>query len=233
MGSPSICRTWLDDISHVLFDDLPSLWQKELGFLRTEINEIEEKLIAEANSGAIILPARKHVFRALEIPPQSAKVLIVGQDPYPNSQHAIGLSFAVPAGTKPLPGSLLNIFKEIATDTGRPSVANTGDLTPWTEQGVVLLNRSLTVRAGDSGSHQSIGWQKITDEIARKYAQSGAIGLLWGNSAQELRTFFPDNRLVRGVHPSPLSAHRGFFGSKPFTRVNQLLNANGSDIINW
>ena len=233
MGSPSICRTWLDDISHVLFDDLPSLWQKELGFLRTEINEIEEKLIAEANSGAIILPARKHVFRALEIPPQSAKVLIVGQDPYPNPQHAIGLSFAVPAGTKPLPGSLLNIFKEIATDIGRPSVANTGDLTPWTEQGVVLLNRSLTVRAGDSGSHQSIGWQKITDEITRKYAQSGAIGLLWGNSAQELRTFFPDNRLVRGVHPSPLSAHRGFFGSKPFSRVNQLLNANGSDIINW
>ena len=233
MGSPSICRTWLDDISHVLFDDLPSLWQKELGFLRTEINEIEEKLIAEANSGAMILPARKHVFRALEIPPQSAKVLIVGQDPYPNPQHAIGLSFAVPAGTKPLPGSLLNIFKEIATDIGRPSVANTGDLTPWTEQGVVLLNRSLTVRAGDSGSHQSIGWQKITDEITRKYAQSGAIGLLWGNSAQELRTFFPDNRLVRGVHPSPLSAHRGFFGSKPFTRVNQLLNANGSDIINW
>ena len=233
MGFLSICRTWLDDISPVLFDELPRLWQNELAFLRTEIDEIEEKLIAEANSGARILPARHHVFRALEIPPQNAKVLIVGQDPYPNPDHAIGLSFAVPAGTKPLPGSLLNIFKEIATDTGRPSIAANGDLSPWIEQGVVLLNRSLTVRAGDSGSHQSIGWQKITDEIARKYAQSGAIGLLWGNSAQELRSFFPDNRLVRGVHPSPLSAHRGFIGSKPFTRVNQLLHANRSDMINW
>jgi uracil-DNA glycosylase len=217
----------------VLFDEIPSQWQNELAFLRTEIDAIEEKLIAEANSGARILPARQSVFRALEIPPQNAKVLIVGQDPYPNPHHAIGLSFAVPAGTKPLPGSLLNIFKEIATDTGRPSIAANGDLTPWTEQGVVLLNRSLTVRAGDSGSHQSIGWQKITDEIARKYAQNGAIGLLWGSSAQELGSFFPDNRLVRGVHPSPLSAHRGFIGSKPFTRVNALLHAGGSEMINW
>ena len=107
MGFLSICRTWLDATSHVLFDELPSQWRNELAFLRTEIDEIEERLIAEANSGAKILPVRKHVFRALEIPPQNAKVLIVGQDPYPNPQHAIGLSFAVPAGTKPLPGSLL------------------------------------------------------------------------------------------------------------------------------
>jgi len=217
----------------VLFDELSSHWQNELNFLREDFDRIEKALIHEANSGSLILPDKKHVFRALSVLPREAKVLIVGQDPYPNPNHAIGLSFSVPMGTKPLPGSLQNIFKEIATDYGSPSIAKDGDLSPWVEQGVVLLNRTLTVRAGDSGSHQSLGWQKITDEIARKYAQNGAIGLLWGNSAQELRKFFPENRLVYGVHPSPLSAHRGFIGSKPFTRVNALLQAGGSEPIRW
>ena len=222
-----------DASSLVLFDELPTHWQSELSFLRGEFDRIEEALIHEANNGTVILPAKKHVFRALSVLPTAAKVLIVGQDPYPNSHHAIGLSFSVPPGTKPLPGSLQNILKEIATDCGAPSVANDGDLSPWLAQGVVLLNRTLTVRSGDSGSHQSLGWQKITDEIARKYAQNGAIGLLWGNSAQELRKFFPENRLVYGVHPSPLSAHRGFIGSKPFTRVNALLISAGHEPIRW
>lgn len=217
----------------MLFDELSSHWQNELNFLREDFDRIEKTLIHEANSGSVILPDKKHVFRALSVLPTEAKVLIVGQDPYPNPNHAIGLSFAVPMGTKPLPGSLQNIFKEIATDCGSPSIAKDGDLSPWVEQGVVLLNRTLTVRAGDSGSHQSLGWQKITDEIARKYAQNGAIGLLWGNSAQELRKFFPENRLVYGVHPSPLSAHRGFIGSKPFTRVNALLQTAGREPIRW
>lgn len=217
----------------MLFDELSSHWQNELNFLREDFDRIEKELIHEANSGSLILPDKKHVFRALSVLPTEAKVLIVGQDPYPNPNHAIGLSFSVPMGTKPLPGSLQNIFKEIATDCGSPSIAKDGDLSPWVEQGVVLLNRTLTVRAGDSGSHQSLGWQKITDEIARKYAQNGAIGLLWGNSAQELRKFFPENRLVYGVHPSPLSAHRGFIGSKPFTRVNALLLAGGREPIRW
>jgi uracil-DNA glycosylase len=226
-------RTWPDASSLVLFDELPSHWQNELDFLRGDFDRIEETLIREANSGSVILPIKKHVFRALAVPPTEAKVLVVGQDPYPNPNHAIGLSFSVPMGTKPLPGSLQNIFKEIATDCGSSSIAKDGDLSPWVEQGVVLLNRTLTVRAGDSGSHQSLGWQKITDEIARKYAQNGAIGLLWGNSAQELRKFFPGNRLVYGVHPSPLSAHRGFIGSKPFSRVNALLEAAGREPIRW
>ena len=217
----------------MLFDELSSYWQNELNFLREDFDRIEKALIHEANSGSVILPDKKHVFRALSVLPTEAKVLIVGQDPYPNPNHAIGLSFSVPMGTKPLPGSLQNIFKEIATDCGSPSIAKDGDLSPWVEQGVVLLNRTLTVRAGDSGSHQSLGWQKITDEIARKYAQNGAIGLLWGNSAQELRKFFPENRLVYGVHPSPLSAHRGFIGSKPFTRVNALLQTAGREPIRW
>ena len=217
----------------MLFDELSSNWQNELNFLREDFDRIEKTLIHEANSGSVILPDKKHVFRALSVRPTEAKVLIVGQDPYPNPNHAIGLSFSVPMGTKPLPGSLQNIFKEIATDCGSPSIAKDGDLSPWVEQGVVLLNRTLTVRAGDSGSHQSLGWQKITDEIARKYAQNGAIGLLWGNSAQELRKFFPKNRLVYGVHPSPLSAHRGFIGSKPFTRVNALLQTTGREPIRW
>ena len=217
----------------MLFDELSSNWQNELNSLREDFDRIEKSLIHEANSGSVILPDKKNVFRALSVLPTEAKVLIVGQDPYPNPNHAIGLSFSVPKGTKPLPGSLQNIFKEIATDCGSPSIAKDGDLSPWVEQGVVLLNRTLTVRAGDSGSHQSLGWQKITDEIARKYAQNGAIGLLWGNSAQELRKFFPENRLVYGVHPSPLSAHRGFIGSKPFTRVNALLQAAGREPIRW
>lgn len=217
----------------MLFDELSSHWQNELNFLREDFDRIEKTLIHEANSGSVILPDKKHVFRALSVRPTEAKVLIVGQDPYPNPNHAIGLSFSVPMGTKPLPGSLQNIFKEIATDCGSPSIAKDGDLSPWVEQGVVLLNRTLTVRAGDSGSHQSLGWQKITDEIARKYAQNGAIGLLWGNSAHELRKFFPENRLVYGVHPSPLSAHRGFIGSKPFTRINALLQAAGREPIRW
>lgn len=216
-----------------LFSELPGEWPSELSFLAEDFHRIESALIAEAKSGARILPDRSNVFRALTVKPTSAKVLLVGQDPYPNPAHAMGLSFSVPPGSKPLPGSLLNILKEIKSDLGKDSQVANGDLSPWIEQGVVLLNRTLTVRAGDSGSHHKLGWQRITDEIARKYAQHGAIALLWGNSAQELRDFFPNDRLITGVHPSPLSAHRGFFGSRPFSAINKKLISRGDAEIIW
>ena len=160
------------------------------------------------------------------------KVIIVGQDPYPNISDAIGLSFAVPARKTGLPGSLLNIQKEIMTDIGSTTTAD-GDLTKWTGQGVMLLNRVLTVTAGESGSHSKLGWQEITEKIVSHCANLGAVGLLWGLSARELAHLFKEDCLVEGVHPSPLSAHRGFLGSKPFSRVNQLLENKGKTAIIW
>lgn len=216
-----------------LFQELPGDWCTQLKFLEPAFNSLEEQLIREANTGKEILPARHHVFRALSVSCEHARVIIVGQDPYPNPSHAMGLSFSVPKGTRPLPGSLVNIMKEIRSDIGRESQIVEGDLTPWCEQGVVLLNRTLTVRSGDSGSHQKLGWQKITDEIVRRYAHHGAIGILWGRSAQELTGLFARERVITGVHPSPLSAHRGFFGSKPFSAVNIRLEKMGREAINW
>lgn len=215
------------------FRELPGDWCSQLNFLEPVFKSLEEKLTHEANTGAEILPSRKNVFRALSVACEDARVVIVGQDPYPNPHHAMGLSFSVPRGTRPLPASLVNILKEIRNDIGEDSQAINGDLTPWCEQGVVLLNRTLTVRAGDSGSHQKIGWQKITDEIVRRYAHHGAIGILWGRSAQELTRLFPAHRVITGVHPSPLSAHRGFFGSKPFSRANHMLEISGKPAIRW
>jgi uracil-DNA glycosylase len=160
------------------------------------------------------------------------KVIIVGQDPYPNISDAIGLSFAVPPRKTGLPGSLLNIQKEIMTDIGSTTTAD-GDLTKWASQGVMLLNRVLTVTAGESGSHSKLGWQEITEKIVAHCANLGAVGLLWGSSARELAHLFSEDCLVEGVHPSPLSAHRGFLGSKPFSRVNQLLENKGKTAIIW
>jgi len=160
------------------------------------------------------------------------KVIIVGQDPYPNISDAIGLSFAVPPRKTGLPGSLLNIQKEIMTDIGSTTTAD-GDLTKWASQGVMLLNRVLTVTAGESGSHSKLGWQQITEKIVAHCANLGAVGLLWGSSARELAHLFSEDCLVEGVHPSPLSAHRGFLGSKPFSRVNQLLENKGKTPIIW
>ncbi|MFM7451272.1 MAG: uracil-DNA glycosylase, partial [Actinomycetota bacterium] len=179
-----------------------------------------------------ILPDKKYLFRALELKPEQVKVIIVGQDPYPNISDAIGLSFAVPARKTGLPGSLLNIQKEIMTDIGSTTTAD-GDLTKWAGQGVMLLNRVLTVTAGESGSHSKLGWQEVTEKIVAHCANLEAVGLLWGSSARELAHLFKEDCLVEGVHPSPLSAHRGFLGSKPFSRVNQLLENKGKAVIIW
>ena len=211
---------------------VPDHWKELLQDYNSQIDELGLKLQKRADQGERILPDKIHLFRALEIKPELVKVIIVGQDPYPNISDAIGLSFAVPARKTGLPGSLLNIQKEIMTDIGSTTTAD-GDLTKWTGQGVMLLNRVLTVTAGESGSHSKLGWQEITEKIVSHCANLGAVGLLWGLSARELAHLFKEDCLVEGVHPSPLSAHRGFLGSKPFSRVNQLLENKGKTAIIW
>jgi uracil-DNA glycosylase len=216
----------------MLFESIPEKWRPYLSRHRDEVNEIGVKLQALANAGERILPDKKWVFRALEIDPEDVKVLIIGQDPYPNVQDACGLAFSVQPRKSGLPGSLMNIQKEILTDIGVTNTSD-GDLTRWSNQGVMLLNRVLTVTAGTSGSHSKWGWEQVTETIARVCSENGAIGLLWGNSARELAPFFPPERLVEGIHPSPLSAHRGFLGSKPFSKVNSLLEKTGKNAISW
>lgn len=216
----------------MLFELVPNTWQPVLIDLRDEINEIGRQLQAKADQGERILPDKRHVFRALETPPEAVKVVIVGQDPYPNVSDAIGLAFAVSPRTSGLPGSLMNIQKEIMTDIGSTTTAD-GDLSRWSAQGVLLLNRVLTVSAGNSGSHADLGWQKVTYAIVQHVAELNAVGMLWGNTARELAPLFNDDSLIEGVHPSPLSAHRGFLGSKPFSKTNEILKRKGLSEIIW
>ena len=216
----------------MLAELIPAQWRPLLDIHTVRINAIGLELQNRADRGERILPDKKFVFRALEIPPNEVKVLIIGQDPYPNPQDACGLAFSVTSRTSGLPGSLLNIQKEIITDLGSTSTAD-GDLSKWARQGVMLLNRVLTVSAGESASHAKLGWEEVTKDIAKICSENSAIALLWGNSARELAPLFPHDQLVEGVHPSPLSAHRGFLGSKPFSRVNELLTRKGFSPIIW
>lgn len=216
----------------MLFQLVPQSWQAVLAPFQDQINTIGMELQEKADAGQRILPDKKHVFRALELSPKEVRVVILGQDPYPNASDAIGLAFSVTPRSSGLPGSLMNIQKEIMTDIGATTTAD-GDLTRWSAQGVLLLNRVLTVTAGESASHSSLGWQEITAAIVKYCATEGAIGLLWGNSARELAPLFEKDRLVEGVHPSPLSAHRGFLGSKPFSTVNSILESLNQEKIVW
>jgi uracil-DNA glycosylase len=216
----------------VLFQQIPDFWRSLLAIHEEKINEIGRELARRADLGERILPDRKFVFRALEIPPDEVKVIIIGQDPYPNAQDACGLSFSVSPRKSGLPGSLMNIQKEILTDLGSTESAD-GDLTRWADQGVMLLNRVLTVSAGESGSHAGLGWEAFTRDVAQICADKGTVALLWGNSARELAPLFREDFRIEGVHPSPLSAHRGFLGSKPFSAVNRILQANGKEVIRW
>ena len=216
----------------MLFSLVPEPWRAVLVPHEELINSIGSQLQIRADKGERILPDRKWVFRALEIPPSQVRVVIVGQDPYPNISDAIGLSFSVPPRKSGLPGSLMNIQKEIMTDIGSTTTSD-GDLTRWADQGVMLLNRTLTVSAGESASHSSLGWSAVTETVVKHLALQGVIALLWGNSARELATFFSEDHRVEGVHPSPLSAHRGFLGSKPFSQVNQKLLAQNKAPIIW
>ena len=203
-----------------LFDCIPEAWAVLLREERSTVEEIEKSISREVKLGKRVLPDKDRTFSALSLGPEAIRVVIVGQDPYPDRRYAIGRSFAVPAGTRVLPGSLKNIIKEKISDVGGD--APSCSLREWETQGVLLLNRVLTVNEGESNSHLAFGWRIITDQICRIAAEQGAVGLLWGRNALEVAEFF-GSRVVSGVHPSPLSAHKGFFGSKPFSQVNDLL----------
>lgn len=177
------------------------------------------------------IPEQQSIFRALQIPPDQVKVVIVGQDPYPNAKHAMGLAFSIPAGVTPLPKSLKNIFTELNDDL--VIERSNGDLSDWANQGVLLLNRSLTVEPGKSDSHSNLGWQDLTEKIIQAAASNGALAILWGNEAQKVSNLFADEDVFKSAHPSPLSAYRGFFGSKPFSKVNNRLKEKGLIPIKW
>lgn len=174
-------------------------------------------------------PQRADVFHALAVPRDHVRVVIVGQDPYPTPGHAHGLAFSVPSGVQPLPRSLANIFRELSDDLG--VTRTNGDLSDWLAQGVLLLNRVLTVRAGQPGSHRGRGWEAFTESVLR--AVQPSVVVLWGNDAQAARSFFGAVPVIASAHPSPLSAHRGFFGSRPFSRVNAALQGVGEVPVAW
>lgn len=183
------------------------------------------------NLTSSFIPEQQSIFRALQIPPDKVTVVIVGQDPYPNPKHAMGLAFSIPAGVAPLPKSLKNIFTELNNDLAIDR--SNGDLSDWANQGVLLLNRSLTVEPGKSDSHSNLGWQDFTEKIIQAAANNGALAILWGNEAQKVSNLFAATDVFKSAHPSPLSAYRGFFGSTPFSKVNKRLIEKGLIPIKW
>ena len=209
-------------------------WASELEPVDERIAAMGRFLRAEIAAGRAYLPAGDRIFRAFQRPLKDVRVLIVGQDPYPTPGHPIGLSFAVDAHVRPLPPSLRNIYQELGTDLGLTMPAH-GDLTAWADRGVMLLNRVLTVRPGEAASHRGRGWEEVTacaiDALARRGGPLAAI--LWGRDAQSLKASLGPVPWVESVHPSPLSAHRGFFGSRPFSRVNRLLEEQGGQPVDW
>lgn len=209
-------------------------WAAALAPVEPALREIGDALRAEVASGHGYLPAPDAVLRAFSRPLADVRVLLVGQDPYPTPGHAVGLSFSVGPDVRPLPRSLANVYRELESDLGCPPPPD-GDLTAWADQGVLLLNRVLTVRAGAPGSHRHLGWQRVTDAAVRALAARGGplVALLWGRDAQEVRPLLGDVPVVASVHPSPLSASRGFFGSRPFSRVDALLAQQGAAPVRW
>lgn len=209
-------------------------WARALAPVAPEIARLGDFLRAEADAGRGYLPAGDHVLRAFATPLDEVRVLIVGQDPYPTPGHPIGLSFAVDRHVRPLPRSLGNIYAELAADLDVAPPAH-GDLTPWTRNGVMLLNRVLTVRPGEAGSHRGRGWERVTDHAIRTLAARGTplVAILWGRDAQQLKPLLGPTPLIESAHPSPLSARRGFFGSRPFSRSNELLAAQGAAPVDW
>ena len=210
-----------------LFSQLHPDWQEALSELRGQIDLIDSKL-----QNSDVAPEYENVMRALSVSIESISVVIIGQDPYPTPGHADGLAFSVSSSVTALPASLRNIFKELESDVGIPVSAN-GDLSRWVQQGVLLLNRILTTESGYSLKHELLGWQKITNEIARILGQRSVVAILWGKNAQELSHFFDPGLTITSAHPSPLSAYRGFFGSKPFTKCNEILRGYTRPEIQW
>ncbi|MCU1469042.1 MAG: uracil-DNA glycosylase [Glaciihabitans sp.] len=209
-------------------------WAAALAPAAGEIARLGNHLRAETAAGRGYLPTGQNVLRVFTYPFDEVRVLIVGQDPYPTPGHPIGLSFAVDPGVRPVPRSLQNIYRELHADLGIATPAN-GDLTPWASHGIMLLNRVLTVRPGVAGSHRGIGWEAVTELAIRALVarDKPLVAILWGRDAGTLRPLLGSTPIVASAHPSPLSASGGFFGSKPFSRANELLVGLGADPVDW
>lgn len=202
-----------------------SSWRPVLEPLSDEVSRILKSL-----DDSVLTPSREQIFAALELPLTEVKCVIVGQDPYPTAGNAHGLAFSISRDVKKIPASLQNIFKELQSDLGF-EIPKSGNLEKWRDQGVLLLNRVLTTEVGRSNAHHDLGWQSITKAIAEAAATQEAVAILWGREAVKLSPLFKES--ISSVHPSPLSAYRGFFGSKPFSRVNEILISNGRTPIDW
>ena len=209
-----------------LFEQLHSDWQEAL----IEHKDLIQKIDSRINE-IEVTPPKELIFRALAQSIASTKVVIFGQDPYPSPGHAHGLAFSVNSTVSPLPASLRNIFKELETDVGTKRAS--GDLSDWSAQGIMLINRTLTTEPGASLAHRNLKWDLITESVARVLGQRDVVAVLWGSSAIKLKPYFRQDLVVSSVHPSPLSAYRGFFGSRPFSQVNSKLIALGVDPIIW
>lgn len=209
-------------------------WAAALDPVRDDIARMGDFLRSEVAAGRPFLPAGDRVFAAFQMPFEDVRVLLVGQDPYPTPGHPIGLCFAVAEHVRPLPKSLQNIFKEYCDDLGLP-MPTSGDLTPWVDQGVLLLNRSLTVRPHTPASHRGKGWESVTGQAISALAARGGplVAILWGRDARDLRPQLGAIAALEAPHPSPLSASRGFFGSRPFSRTNDLLEQQGVVPVDW
>lgn len=209
-------------------------WAAALEPVADTIARMGEFLRAENASGRGYLPAGANVLRAFTLPLADVRVLVVGQDPYPTPGHPVGLSFSVAPDVRPLPKSLINIYRELNDDLGIPPAAS-GDLTPWFDQGVLLLNRVLTVTPGKPASHRRKGWEQVTQRAIEALAERGGplVALLWGRDAQSVIPWLGSIPYVASAHPSPLSAHNGFFGSRPFSRINDMLRDQGAEPIDW
>jgi uracil-DNA glycosylase len=209
-------------------------WAAALAPVATTLEAVDAFLAAEVVAGRGYLPAREQVMRAFSRPLADVRVLIVGQDPYPTPGHPVGLSFAVAPDVRPLPRSLGNIYAELRDDLGITPAPH-GDLTPWFEQGVLLLNRVLTVEPGRSAAHRRRGWEQVTERAIDALVERGGplVAILWGRDAQALVTRLDSVPHVASAHPSPLSARNGFFGSRPFSRANALLVAQGAAPVDW
>jgi uracil-DNA glycosylase len=209
-------------------------WSEVLAPVEPVLAEIGRFLRAERADGRAFLPAGDRILAAFARPIDDVRVLVVGQDPYPTPGHPVGLSFSVGPDVRPLPASLRNIFREYADDLGHPS-PSTGNLAPWVEQGVLLLNRVLTVGSGQPGSHRGRGWEAFTEQAIRGLASrpKPLVAILWGREARALRPLLGAHGVVESAHPSPLSASSGFFGSRPFSRTNALLARAGAPPVDW
>jgi uracil-DNA glycosylase len=215
----------------MFFEQMHPSWQQALAGQRALLDQIE----AAVSTDAAVTPALPMVMRAFEQSVDSVRVLLVGQDPYPSAGHAIGLSFAVAPEVSPLPRSLQNMMRELRDDLGR-DVSNGGDLQSWASQGVMLLNRHLTTSSGTSAAHFDAGWSRFTDSaitVLNRARGRKMVAILWGNEAMTLQRLLTDVQVVSSAHPSPLSARRGFFGSKPYSKTNEALKFVGEQPIDW